>query len=236
MNAVVRRRLEMGLRALNFSRAHPAENAGCTAAIARLEQDLARAEVLAMQQRSGILAERTASVRKQELRDQVQHLLLAHVAHVAHTARFDAPDLAKRFRLPPENQSYQSFRLAARVIAKEAQEQKDLLIRHGLAEPMLTGLAEALDQFDAAMEQGAVGRRDHAGARAELDAVLEDVVAVVAVIGDFNRFRFRDDSDTLNAWKSTSAVQAAPEPADAPAEEEGKEGTPSSPDALKPAA
>lgn len=229
MDVVARRRLEMGLRVLNFSRAHPHTDAGYAAAVAGLEQGLARAEVLAMQQRSGTIAERATTARKRELRDQLRNLLLGHLAHVAHTARLEVPELAKRFRVPLDNRSYQSLRIAARVVAQEAREQKDLLVRYGLAEPMLTGLEQAVAQLDEAVEQGGVARRTHAGARLELDDALADVVAAVHVIDDFNRFRFAKGSDELGAWITARTMPAR-------TRKSGEEDTPSSPDALKPAA
>ena len=47
MNAKVRRKLEMGRRAHEFSRANPDASAGYVAALARLEERLARADALA---------------------------------------------------------------------------------------------------------------------------------------------------------------------------------------------
>ena len=60
MNAKSRRRIEMGTRALDFSRAHPDASPGYTAAVTRLEERLARAEQLATQQREGTLQVRAA--------------------------------------------------------------------------------------------------------------------------------------------------------------------------------
>ena len=53
MNAKTRRKIEMGTRALDFSRAHPDASPGYAAALASLEQRLARADQLAAQQRDG---------------------------------------------------------------------------------------------------------------------------------------------------------------------------------------
>jgi len=49
MNISIRRKLEMAARVRDFARAHPDDNQGHTAAVARLEDRVARAEALAQQ-------------------------------------------------------------------------------------------------------------------------------------------------------------------------------------------
>jgi hypothetical protein len=63
MNAVSRRKIEMGMRALEFSRAHPDADAGYAVAAAKLEQLVARAAEAATAQRDGIVDVRAASAR-----------------------------------------------------------------------------------------------------------------------------------------------------------------------------
>jgi hypothetical protein len=75
MNAVVRRRLEMAARARDFLRAHRTEVASEATALARLEELLARAETLAAQQQAGVVATRSATVQREELRRGLQQLL-----------------------------------------------------------------------------------------------------------------------------------------------------------------
>ena len=53
MDARLRRRLEMAVRARDFLRAHRTEGVAEGAALARLEELVQRAEVLAAQQRAG---------------------------------------------------------------------------------------------------------------------------------------------------------------------------------------
>lgn len=206
MNAEIRRKLEMGMRALNFSQAHPDASAGYTAALGRLDERIARALALATQQRTGVIAVRTATARKRELRATLQSALLNHLARVAEVASREEPELARKFQLPRDNGSYQAFRTAARAIADEAQARKELLVRYGLSEPLLESLEQALDQFDEALDAGNAGRRAHVGARAELDAVLAEVVQLVHVMDGLNRYRFAKDVEQLAAWESARNV------------------------------
>lgn len=206
MKAETRRKLEMGRRALSFSKANPDASTSYTALVARLEEGVGRADVLAQQQRAGITQVRGSTTQKRALRTRLRQVLLAHVAHVARLAAAERPELEARFRLPPENQSFEAFRIAARVIATEARAEQDLLARHGLTESLLAGLEQALGEFDAAVDQATTGKRAHIGARADLDAVLADVVGVVRVLGDINRDRFATKLEQLAAWEAASDV------------------------------
>ena len=58
MNAQLRRRLEMAGRVREFLRAHKTDGVGEGLGLAKLEELLTRAEVLASQQRSGVVARR----------------------------------------------------------------------------------------------------------------------------------------------------------------------------------
>ena len=91
MDAKTRRKLEMGTRALDFSRTHPDTSPGYAAAVARLEERLARADQLAGQQRAGQLEVRAATVRKQELRRAMTKAHLVHLAQAAKIAGREVP-------------------------------------------------------------------------------------------------------------------------------------------------
>jgi hypothetical protein len=210
MEAKSRRKIEMGTRALDFSRAHPDGSPGYAAAVARLEERLARAEQLASQQREGLLEVRAATVRKRELRRGMRQAHLPHLAQVAKVAAREVPELAQKFVVKPGTTTYLAFRTAARGMAAEAQSQKEVLVRHGLVEAVLENLTQALDQFDAAVEHGSEGRQAHVGASAELNAVADEIVQVVRVMDGLNRYRFMSDAELLAAWESASNVQATP--------------------------
>ena len=204
MNAKTRRKLEMGARALDFSRAHPDGSPGYAAALARLEDRLARADHLATQQRDGILEVRTATARKRDLRRTMKQAHLGHLASVAEVASREVPELAQKFVLPRRANTYLAFRTAARGMEAEAESRKELLVKHGLAESVLQGLGQALSEFDAVVEQGSQGRLAHVGASAELDTVADEVVQVVKVMDGLNRFRFANDPESLAGWESSS--------------------------------
>jgi hypothetical protein len=222
MNAKTRRKLEMGTRALEFSRAHPDESAGYTAAVAQLEAQLARSKQLASQQQEGTVEVRAASARKRDLRRSIRRSQLVHLARVARRAAREMPELAQKFALAPEPTPYLVFKTMADRMLAEAHQQKDLLIKHGLHERVLGSLAQSLDWFDQAVEQGSQGRRVHVGASAELDAVADEIVQIVRLIDGLNRFRFAQDPDLLAAWTSASNVIGPPRSATQPTDGEIK--------------
>jgi hypothetical protein len=60
MRAEIRRKLAMVVRALQFAEANPSTDASYIAVVAKLQDAVTRADVLAIQQRDGIVNEHTA--------------------------------------------------------------------------------------------------------------------------------------------------------------------------------
>ncbi len=89
-------------------------------------------------------------------------------------------------------------------MAAEAQSQKDVLVKHGLAESVLESLTQALAQFDQAVDRSTTGHTAHVGASAELDEVENDVVQIVRVMDGLNRARFAEDRESMASWVSVT--------------------------------
>lgn len=223
MNGKNRRRIEMGGRALEISTTHPHDSPGYTGAVEHLEQSVAAGAQAALDERAAHAEVRAASARKREIRRRLKRANLSHVIEVGKAAAVDAPGLAERFTLKPGITTYMAFRTAARGIATAAQEQKALLVKYGLVEAVLDDLVAALDEFDAAVQRSAEGRRAHVGARARIEEIGKEIVQVVRVLDGVNRFRFAGNPELLAAWGSASNVQATPR---GPAEKPAPGGTP----------
>jgi hypothetical protein len=215
MDGKTRRMLHMVRRARDFARAHPVDSAGYVAALKRLEEGLARADEVADRQRDGQLEVRGSTVRKGELTQQMRNGHLSHLVHVAKVAAQEVPELAEKFAFKPNTRTHQAFRTAARGMATVAQGNKEVLVKYGLVESVLDSLIQVLDQFDAAMERGAQGRRAHVGASAELRNVAEELVQIVQSMDGVNRLRFANDADLLAEWESASNILATPRSAPA---------------------
>jgi len=230
MDLLSLKRIEMGTRALEFSRAHPDSESGMVTAATRLEQLLARATETATAQREGMVRVRTASAQKEELRRKMLAVHIRHLAEVGRAAAREEPELGKMFRFRPEASTYFAFRTAARSMAKAAQEHRELLVKHGLSESVLEEFGRLLDQLDEAVVLSHEGRAAHIGATRDLKAGALEIVRTVQVMNGRNRQRFAQDQQLLGSWISASTVLGKPRPSEQP------EGGPPAEGEVRPAA
>ena len=233
MNAQSRRRIEMGTRALEFSRAHPDSEPGTTSVVARLEQLIARANETAAAQRNGLIQVRAASARKEELRRAMLAVPIAHLAEVGRAAAREEHELGKTFRFRPGASTFLAFRTAARGMASAAQEHREVLVKYGLSQSVLDQLVQQLDQFDAAVALGMAGRGAHIGATRELRTVSKEIFRSVRVMDGRNRQRFAEDGQLLGSWIGASTVLGTPA---RPGTEPEPEGGPPAGGEVRPAA
>ena len=235
MNAQSRRKIEMGMRALEFSRAHPDADAGYGVAAAKLEQLVARAGEAATAQLNGIVDVRAASARKAELRRTMRAVHIAHLAQVGQEAAPEDHELGRTFRPKPGKATYLAFRTAAGTMAAEAEARREVLVRHGLAASVLEEFARRLEEFDAAVALGNAGRTAHRGATAEVNVVAAGIVRAVRVMDGRNRQRFAGDPQLLAQWISATTVLGNPRPAAPEVVPEGQGSPPAAGD-VRPAA
>lgn len=210
MNRDVRRKIEMALRVREFSQAHPFTDPSSAAVLARFDERLTRVETLAIKQRSGQLASVAATARRNQLRDMPLTQLLRHLVHVAEAVGRDGPDLSGKFQLPPQDGSTQAFLVAARAMIQEADAHRDLLIAHGMPESMLKDLGSAMTQFEAASVDANGAKRDRVGASKDLSAVIRELSETIRLLDGLNRYRFRDDTETLSSWENVNQMVAIP--------------------------
>ena len=215
MNSHSRRRVEMGIRALEFSRAHPDSDPGAATVVARLEQLVTRANEAATAQRNGQIQVHAASARKEELRREMLAGPIAHLAQVGRAAAREEHELGKAFRFRPDASTFFAFRTAARGMATAAQEHREVLLKYGLSQPVLDQFVQMLDQFDEAVVLGYEGRAAHMGATQELLAGADEIFRTVRVMDGRNRQRFAQDEQLLGSWLSASTVLGTPSRPDA---------------------
>ena len=208
MDRNVRRKLEMAVRVLEFSRAFPSADANYASVQSRFEGCVARLRTLSAQQLDGHTTSRASRARRRGLRRTLQYALLRHLVTVAEVAAEAEPAIADRFRLPAGNSNNQAFRTAARALLEEGEAHRELLARHGLADRLLEDLRAAVDQYDAAVEEANAGRRDHVSARVELKAVTDEVMHLVAMLDGLNRYRYASDPGQMAAWESARNVES----------------------------
>ncbi len=189
MDARLRRRLEMAVRVRDFLRAHRTDGVAEGAALARLEELVQRAEVLAAQQRAGIVATRAATEMRAEVRRALRSKLLLYLSAVGGVAASENLELAAQFRLPRVGPN-QAFVTMAR----------------GMSESLIADITAAIEEFEQTLEATRAGRREHVGASADLRAVMAEVSEQVRVLDGVVRYRFGDNAELMGAWASVHSV------------------------------
>jgi hypothetical protein len=226
VRAKTRKKLEMGKIVLEFSRQHPDPSPGFVAAVALLQERLARADQLARQQFDGRSEVHAATARKRQLRRLMKKAHLHHLSNVAELAAEEEPEVVQKLRFPSDASTYLAFQAAAEGMAAEAESRKELLMKHGLSEEVLSDLKVTLQEFDTAVQQGSAGRLTHVGASAELLRIADEIVQVVQVMNGLVRIRFANQEELLAAWESASSVVAIPKPETKPVTGTGGSTTP----------
>ena len=206
MNAQLRRRLEMAGRVREFLRAHKTDGVGEGLGLAKLEELMQRAELLASQQRAGLVAALSTSKHRKGLRRALQSKLLLYLRAVAAVAAKETAELAVQFQVPPSNASNQALLTMARGMLEKATAHKDVLVKRGMSEQLLDDLAQTLGEFEQTIEATRAAKREHIGASADLEAVAAEVAEQVRVLDGLVRYRFGDDAELMGAWASARNV------------------------------
>ena len=205
MDARLRRRLEMAVRVRDFLRAHRTDGAAEGAALARLEELVQRAEVLATQQRAGILAARASTEMRGEVRRALRSKLLLYLSAVGGVAANENAELGAQFRLPRVGPN-QAFVTMSRGMLEKAIANKDLLVKRGMSEQLILDITTAIEEFEQTLEATRAGRLEHVGASADLRAVMTNISDQVRILDGIVRYRFGDNAELMGAWASAHSV------------------------------
>jgi hypothetical protein len=204
-----RRKIDMGERASENLHAVPVEDPALLALLGQLDELLKQAKESAKQQREGIARSRGATALRRQLQEEIRRTHLPHVAKVAAVAAEEQPELEPNLRGGRDIGTIRGFRTAVGTIITAAQANRDMLLKHGLAQSVLDDLVAMVDRFEQAVLQGVEARRQHVGATADLDMIADKIVQVVQIMGGIQRWRFARDPERLAAWESASSVLAA---------------------------
>jgi hypothetical protein len=225
MNQEFGRKYEMATSALKVHETLPDTDQGNTAAAGKLKALVARFAIVAAAQRNGLVDVHAAATEKDRLRKAILSGPIAHLAEVGRSAAQEDHELGKTFRFKPDASTLLAVRTAAGTMADAAQAHQDVLVKHGLAVPVLEQLQQMLQQFDAAVALGKDGRIAHVAATRELEALAGQMVRTVRVMNVRNRQRFQGNEELLGSWISATKVLGAarkapvvaPEPTTPPA-------------------
>lgn len=206
MRAQLRRRLEMAERVRDFLRAHGTDGVGQGLGLAKLEELLERAKVLAEQQMVGVALTRRATKHRNDVRRGLQRKILRYLRVVGQVAARQNGALANAFPLPPGSATHEALRTAARATLEKATAQKDVLVGLGMSAKVLDDLTRSLGEFERTLEASREGRREHAGASAELEAIGAAIAEQMKLLDGVMAYQFGDDAELLGAWASARNV------------------------------
>lgn len=210
MNTEVRRKLEMAARVREFTRAHVATKPGYAPVLTRFEEMLTRAEGIAARQHQGRVAARGARARRKELRRMLHSQLVHYLVAVGSVASKDQAEMAARFKLPDSNATNSDFLTSVKALLAAAERQRELLVNAGMEPALLEDLVQMVSDFEAVSEAARTARRDHIGARADLEVITTELSKQVKVIDGITRYRFGDDPEVMAEWKAAKLVLGQP--------------------------
>jgi hypothetical protein len=231
----------MCVRVLSWIAAHPDSEPGFVVLVTQLQALVARMAQVIGEQRDGRVESRAASARKRALRREALGGPIAHLAQIGRMAAREQHGLASIFVFKPTAETLLAFQSAARSMFAAAQEHKEVLVKHGLSESVLQQFGKTLEEFDAAVTQGANGRTAHTAATREMVALTKEASAVVRAMDARNRLRYQDERPGLEQWISVRTVLGSPQGASKDSVTPGPEappesGTPSAGGDVRPAA
>ena len=210
MNTVVRRKLEMAARVREFTRARAASELGYPPALARLDELLTRADAIAGRQHQGRVAAQGARARRRELRRLLHTQLVHYLVAVGTYAGKNQAELAQQFRLPDSNSTNAAFLTSVKALVAAAESQRDLLVQRGMAVASLEQINRLVTEFEVASEAARTARRDHIGARADLDVITGQLMDEIKLLDGITRYRFGDDPEVMVEWKAARQVLGLP--------------------------
>jgi len=206
MDTRIRKHLERARRVAEFSRQYPSTLPGYAPAVAKLEERLTRATVVAEQETGNRLLGRAAVAKRAALRGTLTTdlQLMAAIARTAGTESVGTP-IVIRYPGPQRNQL--QFVNGARMAVAKAVEEMGLLEKYGLTTEHLAAITAGLDQFSRLISERDLASRDHVANRLELRTLVRELKIVVDQLHAFNRHRFQSDLAAMGAWSTTRGIR-----------------------------
>lgn len=200
----------MAARVREFIRARSASEPGYPPVLARLEELITRADVIAGRQHQGVIAAQGARAHRRDLRDQLHRQLVHYLVALGTYAGKDQAELARQFRLPDGSANNAAFLTSVKALVAAAESQRDLLIKQGMAVASLDEINRLVTEFEAASEAARTARRDHIGARTDLELITAQLMDEVNLLDGITRYRFGNEPEVMAEWKAARQVLGQP--------------------------
>src|ERR1043166_352449 len=226
MNTMIRRKLEMAARVREFSRVHLVSDPAQAGAVKQFEDDYTRAVAIVARQQQAIKAARGARARRREVRQVLHFQLLRYLSAVGDAAANEHPELSTKFRLPRKYGNNLVFLAEVQDMLTAAREQRDLLVSKGMSATLPDDLERMVAEFEQVTMAALAGRRDHMGARAELDKAAAALQQDVHVLDGIYSNQFGKDPEVMAEWEAVRFILGLPQPQTPPPPAVGGEAPP----------
>ncbi len=211
MHKILRVQLAMEVRLVAFFQAYPFGDGPADDAAARFKTKVERQQELVALQQDGEEARQAQVGKQHDLRQEIIHLPMRHLAGIAAAIRAEEPALSAAIGRPLHQATRQQFLASVASIVATIQAHHDLLRANGMAEETPATLTRLLAEYEQAIGDADAGRRTHTGANAEMRTLRKELMLLVRQLDGLVIFHFRDKPDVLGAWKSARNI-AWPEP------------------------
>ena len=206
----------MAARVREFARAHVsgAPNYGPT--LTKFEELLTRAEAIVARQHEGRVAARVARARRIDLRQVLHSQLVRYLHAVGAVIAGNQTEMSERFKLPSTSANNAVFLTTVKGLLAAGEEQRELLVKEGMAPTLLDDLGRMVSEFETASEAQRTARRDHIGAREDLEVITAELVKEVNVLDGVTRYRFGKDREVMAEWSAARQILGLPQEAATP--------------------
>lgn len=206
MQALMRLKLAMLVRLLDFVRGHPFGDEPAAQVVTRFGEVVARFQVLLARQQEGHVLRRMENARHRNLRRRITRVHLRHLAGIAPAIVEEAPQVAGVIGQPVSEMAAQQFLATVQSILATVEAHRELLRAKGMAEGTPAELAGLVAEYIQAVTEANAARRAHTGARAELRELSREVMVLVRRLEGLVAYHFRAQPDLLGAWKSARNI------------------------------
>lgn len=205
MNRTFRLKQDMGVRALGFCQAHPADTPRYGEAVSELAAAVGDGRALITRFGEGRSAAHAAKEEREVIRGEILDTL-RDIVRIGVPVAVEVPSLKGYFRVGRVNASLEALLARGRQYADKVAEHQDRFTGFGFGPERLAAFNAVLDSLAAALTRGNAATDSHVGATADMSRVGNRIMYFVDVLDAINRLQFAGEPLKLAAWVAASAV------------------------------
>ena len=103
-----------------------------------------------------------------------------------------------------------AFITTVKGLISDAEQHKEKLVEVGMPATLLDDVSRMVADLENASEAIRTARRDHIGAREDLEAICIDLMELVKLIGGITGYRFGNDREVMAEWRAARQIPRRP--------------------------